>query len=155
MAEWHDDYCIVKSGDTLSSIAAHYGTTYQNLAKINGISNPNLIYNGQKIAVNSTAARMIRNPTQRTKPRKLTPQTNLRLYSSVCRSAQIELYLLLGNGIRTIPKTTKSSGIMLPATVFGLLEMMELVNTSRALIMLLVTLSKSNSRSKPLPKSIR
>lgn len=57
MAEWHADYCIVKSGDTLSSIAAHYGTTYQNLAKINGISNPNLIYNGQKIAVNSTAAK--------------------------------------------------------------------------------------------------
>lgn len=40
---------IVKSGDTLSGIAAKLGTTYQALAKKNGISNPNLIYAGQKI----------------------------------------------------------------------------------------------------------
>lgn len=41
----------VKSGDTLSGIAAKYGTTYQHLASINGISNPNLIYPGQKIKI--------------------------------------------------------------------------------------------------------
>lgn len=41
----------VKSGDTLSSIASKYGTTYQNLAKINGISNPNLIHVGQRIKI--------------------------------------------------------------------------------------------------------
>lgn len=41
----------VKSGDTLSGIAAKYGTTYQKLAKLNGISNPNLIYVGQKIKI--------------------------------------------------------------------------------------------------------
>jgi GH25 family lysozyme M1 (1,4-beta-N-acetylmuramidase)/LysM repeat protein len=41
----------VKAGDTLSGIAAKYGTTYQNLAAINGISNPNLIYPGQKIKI--------------------------------------------------------------------------------------------------------
>lgn len=40
---------IVKSGDTLSGIAAKLGTTYQALAKKNGISNPNCIYAGQKI----------------------------------------------------------------------------------------------------------
>ena len=44
-------YYTVKAGDTLSGIAAKYGTTYQNLAKVNGISNPNLIYPGQKIRV--------------------------------------------------------------------------------------------------------
>lgn len=37
---------IVKSGDTLSGIAAKLGTTYQALAKKNGISNPNRIYAG-------------------------------------------------------------------------------------------------------------
>lgn len=42
---------IVKSGDTLSSIASKYGTTYQELAKKNGISNPNLIYPGQVIKI--------------------------------------------------------------------------------------------------------
>lgn len=41
----------VKSGDTLSGIAAKYGTTYQHLASINGIANPNLIYPGQKIRI--------------------------------------------------------------------------------------------------------
>lgn len=44
-------YYTVKSGDTLSGIAKKYGTTYQNLAKINGIQNPNVIYPGQKIRV--------------------------------------------------------------------------------------------------------
>ena len=44
-------YYIVKSGDTLSGIASKYGTTYTKLAKMNGISNPNKIYVGQKIRV--------------------------------------------------------------------------------------------------------
>lgn len=41
----------VKSGDTLSGIAARYGTTYQRLASYNGIANPNLIYAGQQIVI--------------------------------------------------------------------------------------------------------
>lgn len=44
-------YYTVKSGDTLSGIAKKYGTTYQKLAKMNGIQNPNVIYPGQKIRV--------------------------------------------------------------------------------------------------------
>lgn len=44
-------YYTVKSGDTLSGIASKYGTTYQKIAKMNGISNPNKIYVGQKIRV--------------------------------------------------------------------------------------------------------
>jgi lysozyme len=41
----------VQGGDSLSGIAAKYGTTYQRLAQINGISNPNLIYPGQVIKI--------------------------------------------------------------------------------------------------------
>lgn len=41
----------VKSGETLSGIASKYGTTYQKLAKINGIANPNKIYTGQRLRV--------------------------------------------------------------------------------------------------------
>ena len=44
-------YYTVQSGDTLSGIATKYGTTYQHLADLNGIVNPNLIYAGQKIRV--------------------------------------------------------------------------------------------------------
>jgi len=36
-------------GDTLSSIAARHNTTYQHLAAINGIANPNVISVGQNI----------------------------------------------------------------------------------------------------------
>lgn len=42
---------IVKSGDTLSGIASKYGMSYQRLAQINGISNPDLIYPGQMIKI--------------------------------------------------------------------------------------------------------
>ena len=48
-------YYTVKSGDTLSAIAAKYGTTYQALASANSISNPNDIYVGQVIKVSATA----------------------------------------------------------------------------------------------------
>lgn len=41
----------VQSGDTLSGIAAKFGTTYQAIAAKNGISNPNLIYPGQVLHI--------------------------------------------------------------------------------------------------------
>lgn len=44
-------YHTVREHETLSGIAAEYGTNYQHLAKINGISNPNKIYVGQKIKI--------------------------------------------------------------------------------------------------------
>lgn len=43
---------IVQAGDTLSGIAARYGTTYQSLAAINNIPDPNKIYPGQEIVIN-------------------------------------------------------------------------------------------------------
>lgn len=42
---------VVKSGDTLSGIAAKFGTTYQAIAAKNGISNTNLIYPGQVLKI--------------------------------------------------------------------------------------------------------
>lgn len=42
---------VIKRGDTLSKIAKEYNTSYQYLAKINNISNPNRIYVGEKIKV--------------------------------------------------------------------------------------------------------
>ena len=46
----------VQSGDTLSGIAARYGTSYEVLAQLNGISNPNEIYVGQTIRLGGSAA---------------------------------------------------------------------------------------------------
>lgn len=42
----------VKSGDTLSGIAARFGTTYQKIAADNGIANPNIIHPGQVLKIN-------------------------------------------------------------------------------------------------------
>lgn len=46
----------VRSGDTLSSVAAKFNTSYQALASLNNISNPNLIFAGQTLRVNGAAS---------------------------------------------------------------------------------------------------
>ena len=42
----------VKKGDTLSKIAANFGVSVNEIAAANNISNPNLIYPGQKLIIN-------------------------------------------------------------------------------------------------------
>lgn len=51
---------IVKSGDTLSKIAAKYHTTYQKLAEYNNIANPNLIRVGQEIKIPGTEVYVVK-----------------------------------------------------------------------------------------------
>lgn len=46
----------VKAGDTLSGIAAQYGTSWQTLQAINGLPNPDKIYPGQVLKVPGGAA---------------------------------------------------------------------------------------------------
>lgn len=46
----------VKKGDTLSHIAKRFGTTVNNLVKLNNIKNPNLIYPGQKLRISESAS---------------------------------------------------------------------------------------------------
>ncbi|MEJ2208927.1 MAG: LysM peptidoglycan-binding domain-containing protein [Anaerolineae bacterium] len=42
---------VVQRGETLSSIAARYGTTSQALAQANGLANANYIYAGQRLTI--------------------------------------------------------------------------------------------------------
>jgi LysM repeat protein len=42
---------VVQRGETLSSIAARYGTTVDAIVRTNGLSNPNYIYAGQRLAI--------------------------------------------------------------------------------------------------------
>lgn len=60
----------VKKGDTLSAIAKKYGTTYQQIAKDNGISNPNKIYAGQTLTIGGNTT------NNTTKNNKSTTTTN-------------------------------------------------------------------------------
>lgn len=53
----------VKNGDTLSGIANKFGTTYQKLAEINGISDPNKIFAGQVIKITGTSSNTTRTYT--------------------------------------------------------------------------------------------
>ena len=41
----------VRAGDTLSGIAARYGTSWQTLAQKNGLANPNIIFPGQVLKI--------------------------------------------------------------------------------------------------------
>lgn len=52
----------VQKGDTLSAIGRKYGVSYQEIAKANGISNPDLIYAGSTLVI----------PGQKTEPAKPT-----------------------------------------------------------------------------------
>ena len=61
-------YTVVK-GDTLSKIAAKYGTTVQALAKYNGITNVNLIHVGQTIRIPGAGS------SSTTAPAPATPST--------------------------------------------------------------------------------
>lgn len=83
---------IVKSGDSLSGIAAKFGTTYQILAKYNNISNPNVISVGQKIKIPSA--------TSKTTKVKITASllnvragagTNYKILTTVKRNSTYEL----------------------------------------------------------------
>ena len=52
---WHTavagEFYIVKPGDTLSKIALAHNTTVAELARLNHIRNPNLIYAGQRLII--------------------------------------------------------------------------------------------------------
>lgn len=45
---------IVKSGDTLYGIAKRFHTTIEDLVELNGLSNPNLIYTGEVLKIESS-----------------------------------------------------------------------------------------------------
>ncbi|AVJ49771.1 lysin A [Microbacterium phage Lucky3] len=56
-------YTVAK-GDTLSGIASKYGTTWQELQKLNGLADPNKIFPGQKIKVPSGGGSTPNKPSQ-------------------------------------------------------------------------------------------
>lgn len=58
-------YYTVRSGDTLSGIAAKYGTTSAKLQSLNGIMNANYIYVGQRLKVTGTAVKSSNTPRYR------------------------------------------------------------------------------------------
>jgi LysM repeat protein len=56
-AQSSDAIHIVQPGETLGTIATKYGISYQQLARYNGISNPNLVRVGQRLRIPSANAK--------------------------------------------------------------------------------------------------
>lgn len=57
---------VVQPGDWLSKIAARYSVSWQYLAQINHLANPNLIYVGQRLAICGAAVKSTPPPTTTT-----------------------------------------------------------------------------------------
>lgn len=51
------DYVTVHKGDTLSKIAAEHHTTWQHLAQVNHLKDPNVIYPGERIALSGSVSK--------------------------------------------------------------------------------------------------
>ncbi|QOD85592.1 LysM peptidoglycan-binding domain-containing protein [Weissella viridescens] len=62
------DQITIKSGDTLAGIAQEHGTTTENLAAINAITDPNLIFAGETIETEGEVAPVQQAPVQAAAP---------------------------------------------------------------------------------------
>ncbi len=83
----------VRSGDTLSHIAARYGTTVNALASANGIKNPNLIRVGQQLRVGGASAPKPK-PAPQPKTSLPVPQVNLQKGSQGTAVRQLQTALV-------------------------------------------------------------
>lgn len=70
------DTYVVKKGDTLWALAKAWGTTYQELAKINNISDPNYIVVGQVLKKSGSADPVATNSTSKVKIKVFGLQSN-------------------------------------------------------------------------------
>lgn len=68
----------IRSGDTLSHLAARFGTTVSALARANNIANPDLIYAGASLRIPGYSARdsFDGSPARRTTPTRARPRTD-------------------------------------------------------------------------------
>ncbi len=87
----------VQSGNTLSEIAQRYGTTVQEIASINGISNPNLIFPGQ----------IFRIPTNTNVPGQQTGDTGCIIYTIKSGDTLSEIAQRYGTTVQEIVTANK------------------------------------------------
>lgn len=76
--EQQDPYYTIRKNQTLGQIAAEHGMTYQELAKLNGIADPNLIRAGQQLRLNDSVSNTYRDygRTRRVPIRPVTRRNN-------------------------------------------------------------------------------
>ena len=102
-------YTIVR-GDTLTKIANKFGTTYQELARINGISNPNLIKVGQVIKVPKSSQSSDPNPPSQTPSDPTPQQPSIGKNQNVLAALQRSQWSQKADSLAVAYNTIKSSG---------------------------------------------
>lgn len=104
----------IRSGDTLSAIAARYHTSVAKLASLNGIANPNKIGAGQKLTLPGTAAAAPKPPAP-SKPKLQIPSQDLKrgMQGPAVKQLQ-ETLVQLGHMTRT--QMASGPGIFGPKT---------------------------------------
>ena len=102
----------VKSGDTLSGIAAQYGVSYQDIAKANNIANPNLIYPGQVFTIpgggSSSAPAATSTPAAATSPTSGADASGVD-YSSAYATAAAEVGTIDTSSLSTVAQDILTS----------------------------------------------
>ena len=102
---------VVQAGDTLSSIALRYGLTTAELAKTNGLINPNLIYVGLKLIIPSSSE-AAPTATPASKPASIVH----RLHTVQANETPFGLALKYGTTVRSLIETNRldRAGFIIP-----------------------------------------
>ncbi|MCC7367288.1 MAG: serine hydrolase [Chloroflexi bacterium] len=114
---------VVKSGETLSGIAAQYGVTVEQLVTLNGITDPNRVGEGQTLKLPPAPARSSGAPTAQSQPAQ--PQPAPQQAAAPQPSPAGGQYLVQAGD--TLSGIAKSLGV----TMKALLEANELVDPDR------------------------
>lgn len=99
-------YHIVRQGETLSQIANRYGLDYRRIASLNGLSNSDKIYTGQRLLLTTAPANTTTTTTITTQQR---PQTTITQSNFPINQSSSWLRPITGNLIRPF---NQASGIM-------------------------------------------
>lgn len=109
------DFYTVRSGDTLSGIAARYGLSYLSVAEMNDIPEPYRIYVGQSIRLKNNGARRSTTTQAVAQPAPIQRQTVV-----VPTTPTTTVKAPVTTGTTTVPKVTTTTPIVTPSTASSL-----------------------------------
>ena len=126
-------YYTVVWGDTLWDIANRYGTTYQELARINRIPNPDLIYVDQVLIVGTRQTGGTSSIPTPTPPKSTTYRADIWAFGLQANTDRT--IFAVWNFSKNILKNTKFDGAMILDKVYGLMVMIVVQQRSNPHIM--------------------
>ena len=107
-----DGYYSVRRGDSLHSIAFHYGLDWRDIARWNGIASPYVIYPEQELRLSPPASR----PAVQTRAARPQPSISERALERPAEPPRSETRDAPAVATKTIPSSSPSPGAEKPAT---------------------------------------